>query len=138
VFTCSLRKPQADFHPAPQVTDADVEDLVRKIRNRVLRLLRKTGKLNDLDGADQEATDPSLFDTLRAAAILGKTALGPNAGRSDPRVGQGTQVASDFTRGKLCANLDGFSLHAAVRVAECSRDRLEKLCKYAARPRNRA
>jgi hypothetical protein len=60
---------------------------VRKIRNRVLRFLRKTGKLNDLDGADQWATDSSLFDTLRAAAILGKAALGPNAGRNDPRIG---------------------------------------------------
>ena len=107
---------------------------MRKIRDRVLRLLRKTGKWNDLDGADQDTSDPSLFDTLRAAAIEGRTTLGPNAGRSDPRIGQGTRVASDFTRGKLCANLDGFSLHAAVRVDACSRDRLERLCRYAARP----
>ena len=74
---------------------------------------------------------------LRAAAIQGKTALGPRAGRDDPRLGQGTQIGGDFSsssRGKLCANLDGFSLHAAVRVDACSRDRLEKLCRYAARP----
>lgn len=71
-------------------------------------------------GAEQDAPDPSLFDTLRAAAIQGKTALGPNAGRIDPPVGQGTQIASDFTRGKLSVNLEGFYLHAAVRVAECS------------------
>jgi hypothetical protein len=54
-----------------QITDADVHDLVRKIRNRVLRLLRKTGKWNDIDDADQDT--PTLFDTLRAAAILGRT-----------------------------------------------------------------
>jgi hypothetical protein len=134
-FTCALGK-QAEFHPARQITQADVEHLVRKVRNRVLRFLRKIGKWNDHDDVDPSAPDPSLFDTLRAAAILGKTALGPGAGRDDPRLGQGTQVApeSDFTRGKLCANLDGFSLHAAVRVDACSRDRLERLCRYAARP----
>jgi hypothetical protein len=133
VFTCSLRK-RAEFHPARQITDTDVQDLVRKIRDRVLRLLRKTGKWNDIDGADQDASDPSLFDTLRAAAIQGRTALGHDAGRADPRIGQGTQVANNFTAGKLCATLDGFSLHAAVRVDACSRDRLERLCRYAARP----
>ena len=62
--------------------------------------------------------------------------MGPRAGRDDPRLGQGTQIGdfSSSSRGKLCANLDGFSLHAAVRVDACSRDRLEKLCRYAARP----
>jgi hypothetical protein len=81
-------------------------------------------KLSDRDVAHESAPDASLIDTLRAAAILGKAALGPRAGRDDPRVGQGTQVPAGFTRGKLCANLGGFSLHAAVRIAECRRDRL--------------
>ena len=134
VFTCALNKTPAEFHPARQITDADVSDLVCKIRKRVLRFLHSKGRLNDIDGADSSAPDASLLDTLRAAAILGKTALGPQAGRNDPRIGQGTMASADFNRGKLCANLDGFSLHAAVRVAECSRDRLERLCRYAARP----
>ncbi len=89
---------QAEFHPARQVTDADVSDLVRKIRSRVLRFLHSKGRLNDIDGADSTAPDASLLDTLRAAAILGKTALGPQAGRDDPRVGQGTQ------RGRAATN----------------------------------
>jgi len=129
-----LRQPQAEFWPARDLTNQDVEGLVRQIRNRVLRYLCKIGKLTDFDAAHQDAHDVSLFDTLRAASIQGKTALGPDAGRSDPRIGQGTQASSDFTRGKLCANLDGFSLHAAVRVAACSRERLERLCRYVVRP----
>jgi len=36
--------------------------------------------------------------------------------------------------GVLCADLDGFSLHAAVRVAAGNRRQLEHLCRYAARP----
>ncbi|MEZ5962476.1 MAG: transposase [Planctomycetota bacterium] len=133
-FTCALRQPEATFHPARQITNQDLEGLVQKIRRRVLCYLRKTGKLTDLDTADHDVQDPSLFDTLRAAAIQGKAALGTRAGRIDPRLGQGSHVATDFTRGRLCANLDGFSLHAAVRVDGCNRDRLERLCRYALRP----
>jgi hypothetical protein len=106
---------------------------VRQIRNRVLRYLRRTGRLTDGDAAPQD-DDPSLFDTVRAAAIQGKTALGPNTGRIDPRISQDAQAATDFTRGRLCADIDGFSLHAAVRVGECNRERLERLCRYAVRP----
>ncbi|MEZ5962471.1 MAG: transposase [Planctomycetota bacterium] len=132
-FTCALRQPEATFHPARRITDQDLEGLVQKIRRRVLCYLRKTGKLTDLDTADHDVQDPSLFDTLRAAAIQGKTALGTRAGRIDPRLGQGSRVATDFTRGRLCANLDGFSLHAAVRIDSRNRDRLERLCRYALR-----
>ena len=34
----------------------------------------------------------------------------------------------------LCADVDGFSLHAGVRVPVGDRERLEKLCRYAGRP----
>jgi hypothetical protein len=34
----------------------------------------------------------------------------------------------------LCANIDGFSLHAAVRVDVHDRKRLEQLCRYVTRP----
>ena len=39
-----------------------------------------------------------------------------------------------FAKGPLCAELDGYSLHAAVRVEGRDRDRLEHLCRYAGRP----
>lgn len=34
----------------------------------------------------------------------------------------------------LCADEQGFSLHAAVRCAAYERQRLEQLCRYIARP----
>ena len=37
-------------------------------------------------------------------------------------------------KGPLCAALDGFSLHANAWVAPRDRERLEALCRYAARP----
>ena len=39
-----------------------------------------------------------------------------------------------FVKGPLCADVDGFSLHAPVRVEGRDRDRLEHLCRHAGRP----
>jgi hypothetical protein len=38
------------------------------------------------------------------------------------------------SRQPLCADIDGFSLHAAVRVEAHDRKRLEQLCRYITRP----
>jgi len=70
---------------------------------------------------------------LGAAAVQGRTALGGRAGALDTRVGRGTR-REPFVKGPLCADMDGFSLHAAVRVEARDRDRLEHLCRYAGRP----
>jgi hypothetical protein len=40
----------------------------------------------------------------------------------------------DRARQPLCADIDGFSLHAAVRVQAHDRKRLEQLCRYVTRP----
>ncbi|MFM8344388.1 MAG: transposase [Betaproteobacteria bacterium] len=34
----------------------------------------------------------------------------------------------------MCADIDGFSLHAAVRIEANDRKRLEQLCRYITRP----
>ncbi len=48
------------------------------------------------------------------------------------RLGRGTR-AEPFVQGPLCADHDGFSLHAAVRVGAGDRKRLEHLLRYAGR-----
>ena len=58
---------------------------------------------------------------------------GERAGQRDVRVGRGTRD-EPFVKGPLCADLDGFSLHGAVRVAAGDRKRLEHLFRYAGRP----
>jgi hypothetical protein len=40
----------------------------------------------------------------------------------------------DWARRPLRADIDGFSLHAAVRVQAHERERLEQLCRYITRP----
>jgi hypothetical protein len=136
VFTCPrypLDAP-AEFHPAERPSEDDIARLAQVLRDRILRFLRKKGKLPDeLDPVEPEHEQP-LLATLAAAAVQGRSALGPKAGAWAERLGRGTARGGEFGRGGLCADSDGFSLHAGVRIPELCRERLEKLCRYAARP----
>ena len=122
-----------------QVTDADVALLVRRVRDRVRRKLRQMGKWPEVgDAADAGATPDAsdgeqLLLELVSAAVQGVAVQGERAGQRDVRVGRGARD-EPFVKGVLCADLDGFSLHAAVRVAAGNRRQLEYLCRYAARP----
>ena len=136
VFECAplQRGVPADFHPADAPTDDEVARLARALRSRVLRLARRMGKLPSDEAADDQGEEQPLLATLAAAAVQGRTALGPRAGAYAPRLGQGSRDSGPIQRGKLCADCEGFSLHAGVRISELCRERLEKLCRYAARP----
>jgi hypothetical protein len=131
VYTCE--SPWADpvFHPLAPPTDEDVANLCRTIRNRVL--LERRGLLESDAGNDADL-EPALADALTAASIAGRVALGERAGRPLARIGAHPGREVGFVPGELCAQIDGFSLHARVRVPSGDRTRLERLCRYVARP----
>ncbi|MFT4101733.1 MAG: transposase [Burkholderiaceae bacterium] len=47
---------------------------------------------------------------------------------------RGAQPREAATRQRLCADIDGFSLHGAVRCEAHERQRLEHLCRHLTRP----
>jgi len=70
---------------------------------------------------------------LQAAAISYRIAFGPHAGQKVLTL-RGAMPREGSARQALCADIDGFSLHAAVRVEAHDRKRLEHLCCYITRP----
>jgi hypothetical protein len=74
-----------------------------------------------------------LLPGLAAAAVEGRAALGERAGQRDGRIGRDGRWAP-LVKGPLCAEVDGFSLHAGAWVSARDREKLQKLCRYAARP----
>ena len=111
---------------------------------------------------DSDSDEARTLRPLQAAAATYRIAFGPRAGQKVltlrgaerghgtvpadgpvPREGlahakrerglQGTP-REDRTRQPLCADIDGFSLHAAVRVEAHDRKWLEQLCRYITRP----
>ena len=122
------------FHQATPLRDEEVEALVQHIRALVIGQLQRRGFLCEDARLDPEAgTDLDELGTFHAAAIQGLIPFGPHAGwRTRLRDGATPRRAS--TNKKLCADHEGFSLHAAVRIGAASRDRLERLCRYVTRP----
>ena len=120
----------------PRLSLLDLQHLVETIRARVLRLLRTRGLLTDdgersLGELHEQGDQLPLF---QAASIQGRVALGPDAGAPLERLNRIAASGSRYRPPPLCAEVDGFSLHAAVRIAADDRDRLEHLCRYVARP----
>jgi hypothetical protein len=126
---------QPEFHAQQEVSDADVQQLVQRIRDRVLRALRKAGKWVGADAAEDgdDGAGDELLPGLAAAAVEGRAALGERAGQRDGRIGRDGRW-EPLVNGPLCASIDGFSLHAGAWVSARDREKLEKLCRYAARP----
>jgi hypothetical protein len=62
-----------------------------------------------------------------------RIAFGPRAGQKVLTLQGAMPRESDFTQA-LCADNNGFSLHAAVRCAANDRQTLEQLCRYITRP----
>ncbi len=80
--------------------------------------------------------DQGLLPLLHAASIQGRAALGAEAGTRVARLGvpPGKASGKGVVTKELCAELDGFSLHAAVHVPAGERPGLEHLCRYVTRP----
>lgn len=110
---------------------------MRRVRDRVLRALRRAGKWwEEGDAADADVEldgEQQLLLALASGGVTGRAALGARAGEGDARVGRGSR-AELFVKAPLCADCDGFSLHAGVRVAAGDRRRVEHLLRYAGRP----
>ncbi len=134
----------ADPHTAPvftsarAITGADVAKLLFTIRSRVLRLCHRRGLLLDEDEFDlrSEEQEQGLLPLICAASIQGRVALGPDAGARISRLGRppASGAGKAVLIKDLCAELDGFTLHAAVTVGQGDTARLEHLCRYVTRP----
>lgn len=125
------------FHPLPPPGGAEVARVARRIARRIAHLLERRGLH---PGADPEDADPlpdrqPLLASLYAASVSGRVATGRRAGRRMLRVGDRIDPeALPELLGERCASVDGVSLHANVAVPARDRRRLERLCRYVARP----
>jgi hypothetical protein len=88
------------------------------------------------------ASDDPLLAMLTAASIRSRIATGPEAGERWRRLGDRVEplddgesdVESEASIPPRCVREGGMSLHADVAVPAHDRNRLERLCRYVARP----
>jgi hypothetical protein len=134
VFSGLRLDQQPCFHAIDPPTEEDVARLVRTVRDRVLTLFRRRGRLSD-EGEllPPDVDDPTAFDVCQVAAVQGRIPFGAERGQPVRRL---RRCPDRATRSKspLCADLDGFSLQAQVSLPQGAHSRREALARYLTRP----
>jgi hypothetical protein len=111
--------------------------VVTQVARRIARLLERRGLGPEVDPAEADplAEDQPLLAQLYGASVAGRNATGHRAGQQVLRVGDCIDPEDlPALEGERCASASGVSLHANVAVPARDRLRLERLCRYVARP----
>ncbi len=126
-------KPRLHRTRAP--TSAQLTALAGTIAHRVCRHLARQGWLEgegDSAHLSDSAGDDDAMDALRMCSITYRIATGPHAGRKVATL-QTLPADADALEGDS-GTVGGFSLHAGVAAQAHESQKLERLCRYIARP----
>ncbi|MBW2281154.1 MAG: transposase [Deltaproteobacteria bacterium] len=136
VYLASPERGTLRFVPLPPPDDEEVERVATRTARGIARLLERRGLID----ADPAETDPlahqaPLLAEIASASVQGRAATGERAGRRVRRLGDRVEPdVLERSSAPLCAQVAGLSLHAGVCVPARDRARLERLCRYVARP----
>jgi hypothetical protein len=128
-----------EFIEAAAPTDEALHALLHTVIARLMKMLTRRGVLVEDTGrswlteADADGEEARTLRPLQAAAFTYRIAFGSRAGQKVLTL-RGAMPREVTARQPLCADVDGFSLHAAVRIEAHERKRLERLCRYITRP----
>lgn len=126
-------EPGMHFRALPPPHDDEVRRVVERVAGRVARLMERRGFGTDADPSDADllaVAQPHLAG-LAAASVRGLAPGGWRPARRGDCIDPEDLSAPATPR---CAAAMGFTLHADVAVPARDRRRLERLCRYVARP----
>lgn len=132
VFTAKNGK--LEFVPVFPPTNEEIVTLVKRINLRIARCLEKRGFILEDFSEDPFAHEQPVLAHITGASIQSRIGLGEREGLRVRKVGDEISIGTAYSVSERCALSDGFSLHANVQIKGSDRNRLEKLCRYTARP----
>ncbi|MFQ5505664.1 MAG: hypothetical protein ACE5F1_12840 [Planctomycetota bacterium] len=91
------------LHTVRPLRDEDVARLTKALRHRILRFLRRKGRLSGEDEPEPVPENEPLLAACYAAAVQGRVALGVSAGRPVTRIGSRPDPVPEIKPGTLCA-----------------------------------
>jgi hypothetical protein len=123
-----------EFLELPEPSPQQVEEVARRTAKRIAHLLEKAGKSLDPEMADAFEDDFALCQPVLAscygAASRGADLSGDRAGQRTLRLFQQDEVKKT----EPAAVVGGVNVHAGVAFDGKDKPRLERLCRYLARP----
>ena len=126
---------KAKFHRVKAPNQTELRILLNRVIDRLVRRLVREGLLipdPEQPWLNLDFHEP--IDSLSAASIRYRIAIGPHSGDRTLTLRDPSLVRTDKPAKALTADRDGFSLNAAVSCQPYQRDRLERLCRYVTRP----
>lgn len=123
------------WHMTKAPTRPELNDVLNKIIIRITKLLEKRGiiKRDEDDHLQINLEEDDALARLQAGAATYRFTLGPNKGKKALTLKTVSENDHNSQSGLVAIN-SGFSLHAGVAMAGNERDKIEKLCRYIARP----
>jgi hypothetical protein len=126
---------QPRFHRVNAPDRQRLDKLLNRIIARVMRRLIKDGLLTqDQEQPWLDFQETDIVDTLNAAPIRYRVAVGPGAGSRTLTLKNPGLQRSDTQPKPFTVDRNGFSLNVAVACQGQQRERLERLCRYVTRP----
>ncbi len=129
-----------EFVEVSAPSDDALQEVLHRIIHRLMKHLVRRGILVEDQGelylADpgDDSSEASPLRRLQAGSVVYRIAFGDRAGQKVLTIQGAPPAEGKVKKQVLCANLDGFSLLAAVRCAGRERKKLERLCRYISRP----
>jgi hypothetical protein len=131
---------ELQFHDLAEPSAADVRELAAWTHAALLRALERHGR--SLDGLDDALGDELPADSPVLASCYGASAsdlqlLGVAPGNRTDKLVRSLRLvpsASTSSPSELLAEVGGVNIHASPVVDGRDRERLERLCRYVARP----
>jgi hypothetical protein len=135
VYELDDDKKPAAFHITKAPTPTERSEVLNRIIHRTVKHLEKRGPIthDEKDRLQLNLSEDDAPARLQAGAAAYRFTLGPNKGKKAFQLK--TLPDSDHQQAYgLVAKNSGFSPHAGVAMTGTERDKIEKLCRYIARP----
>ena len=123
-----------DFYASEPPTLKELDQVLATIIKRLTRYLEKQKIIvKDEDNFQLSIPEEDSFSRLQASSVTYRFATGASKGKKALVLKTMPETDHNSNSG-LVAKSSGFSLHAGVATKAHERDRLEKICRYIARP----